>query len=154
GFLLVISSLDPDKDWSVRAGVASVLATLPADRVRGAIEDLAGDADVRVHGPALDALARVDAPNLGERLFAALDAPDFAVRATAARLIGEKRIAGGLAKLSAAYTRGQSDATYVARESALAAMARYGGDDAKAAIRPGLADADWPVRMRAADLLR
>ena len=85
-FLLVFSGLEPDRDWSVRAALASVLATLPADRVRRAVLDLVADPDVRVQGPALEALAEVGAPELTQRLFDALEAPDFAVRATAAGL--------------------------------------------------------------------
>ena len=57
-FLLVFSGFEPDRDWSVRAALASALATLPADRVRSAVLDLANDADVRVQGPALEALAK------------------------------------------------------------------------------------------------
>src|SRR6185295_2542067 len=48
GFLLALSGVERDRDWSVRANLAGVLARLPADTVRGAIEDLASDPDVRV----------------------------------------------------------------------------------------------------------
>jgi cyclophilin family peptidyl-prolyl cis-trans isomerase len=37
--------------------------------------------------------------------------------------------------------------------AAIAALARLGGPEAKTAIRAALADADWPVRERAASLL-
>jgi cyclophilin family peptidyl-prolyl cis-trans isomerase/HEAT repeat protein len=154
GFLLVLASVDRDRDWSVRAALASVLSTFPADRVRGAIEDLTADADARVRGPALEALVRIGAPDLASRLFEALDAADFGVRATAARLIGETRPPGGVPRLVAAYARGSSDAAYSARSAAVEALARYGGEEAKAGIRPALADKEWPVRIRAADLLR
>src|SRR5207244_1789828 len=49
--------------------------------------------------------------------------------------------------------RGESDAAYGARASALDALAKYGSDDAKAVLRRGLADNDWAVRWRASDLL-
>jgi cyclophilin family peptidyl-prolyl cis-trans isomerase/HEAT repeat protein len=154
GFLLVVSSLDPDKDWSVRAALASVFGTLPADRVRTAIEDLANDQDSRVRAPALEALARIAAPDLAPRLFSALDAPDFTVRATAARLVGEARPPGGAAKLVSAYHRGESDATYSARAAALEALQKYGGEEARATLRAALSDKDWPIRLRAAEWLR
>jgi cyclophilin family peptidyl-prolyl cis-trans isomerase/HEAT repeat protein len=152
-FLFVVPSLGADRDWSVRAALAGIFANLPADRVRDALIDLAGDPDMRVQGPALTALAKVGAPDLTARLFQALESPDFVVRATAARLIGESKPDGGLAKLVAAYTRGDADATYVARVAALEGLAHYGGPEALATLHQALADKEWPVRWRAADLL-
>ncbi len=104
-------------------------------------------------GPALTALAKVGAPDLSAKLFEALDSPDFVLRATAARLVGESKPDGGLAKLVAAYTRGDSDATYVARVAALEGLAHYGGPDALATLHQALADKEWAVRWRAADWL-
>ena len=153
-FLLVFSGFEPDRDWSVRASLASVLGSLPADRVRRAIEDLTSDQDARVQAPALEALAQIGAPDLAARLFAALESPDFAVRATAARLVGEAKIEGGAARLRTAYQRAASDATYVARAAAIVALAQYGADEARPTLRQAQADADWPVRIRAAELLR
>lgn len=154
GFLLVISTFDRDPDWSVRAALATVLGTLPADRAMPALQELSADDDARVRGPALDALARIGAPDLTKRLFDALDAPDFVVRATAARLMGERRPQGGAPRLAAAFVRGESDAAYAARAAALEALAKYGGEDAMSTLRKALADRDWPVRIRAAELLR
>jgi cyclophilin family peptidyl-prolyl cis-trans isomerase/HEAT repeat protein len=154
GFLLVISSLDRDKDWSVRAALSTTFAGLPADRVRAAIEELCGDADVRVRGPALEALARIDAPDLTRRLFDALEAPDFTMRATAARLLGPRKPVGSVARLGTAYRRGASDATWVARAAAVSALSETGGAEAIAELRPALSDPDWPVRLRAAAALR
>ena len=54
-----------------------------------------------MRGPALEALAHVGAPDLSKRLFEALEAPDFVVRATAARLVGETQPAGGADRLGA-----------------------------------------------------
>jgi cyclophilin family peptidyl-prolyl cis-trans isomerase len=154
GFLLVFSGFEPDREWSVRAAVVSALAALPADRVRTAILDLTTDADVRVQGPALEALVRVGGPDVTPRLLAALDAPDFAVRATAARLIGEARVDGGVARLEAAYKRAEGDATPAARTAILAALARYGAASARPTLLGALRDRDWAVRRRAAELLR
>jgi cyclophilin family peptidyl-prolyl cis-trans isomerase/HEAT repeat protein len=153
-FSLAVSSLDRDPDWSVRAAFSGILATLPADRVRSAVEELAADADVRVRGPALDALARLGVPDLDARLFGALEAADFGVRSAAARLIGDRKPEGGAAKLAAAYERGLSDATYDARLSAIEALAQYGGAEAAEVLTRALADPEWPVRWRAAELAR
>jgi HEAT repeat protein/cyclophilin family peptidyl-prolyl cis-trans isomerase len=153
GFLVVLAGLGQDRDWRVRSALADVLAGLPGDRVTSALEDLFDDEDARVHGPALEALAAVGAPNLTERLYAALDRPDYIERATAARLIGGARPEGGIVRLMAAYERGLQDAGYAARAGAIEGLARYGDVEAKDAIRKALGDPAWPVRLRAADLL-
>jgi HEAT repeat protein/cyclophilin family peptidyl-prolyl cis-trans isomerase len=152
-FLLVVSGLNRDPDWSVRATLANVLSTFPADRVVPALEELLADEDARVHSAALDALATVKAPNLTDVLFKSLEASDFMERAAAARLVGDTRPEGGAARLVAAYARGQSDTAYAARAAALEALSKYGGEAAMATLRQGLSDRDWPVRWRAANLL-
>lgn len=154
GFLLVLAGLGRDPDWSVRAALASVLGTFPADRVTAALEDLAVDEDARVHGPALRALAAAKSPALAARVEAALLATDFVERATAAELIGTTKPAGGVSRLAAAYARGQSDTAYGARAAALSALAEYGGDEAIAVLEQALNDREWPVRARAAALLQ
>jgi len=154
GFLLIISSFDRDRDWSVRAALAGILATLPADRVRTAIEDLTVDSDARVRGPALEAMVHIGGPDVTKRLFDALEAPDFAVRAAAARLVGQTKPVDGADHLRKAYARAATDAASAARAAALSALARYGLTDARAALHEALADSDWPVRVEAAQLLR
>ena len=153
-FLFVVAGLPADADWSVRAALAAVLGTLPADQVRAGLVALTKDQDMRVRGPALRALAKVGAPDLSARLLEALDTDDFVVRAAAAELVGEARPPDGVARLTAAYTRAESDAAYGARAAVLEALSKYGTDDAKAVIRRGLEDKSWPVRWRAAELLR
>jgi cyclophilin family peptidyl-prolyl cis-trans isomerase len=154
GFLIVLTGLGRDADWTVRAALARVLATLPAERVSAALGDLADDEDARVHGPALEALAAIKSPDLRERLTKALGAADFVERATAARLIGDARVDGGAPLLVTAYTRGTSDSTYGARLAAIDSLAKYGGEAAIATLRQALNDREWPVRVRAAALLR
>jgi cyclophilin family peptidyl-prolyl cis-trans isomerase/HEAT repeat protein len=153
GFLLVVSSLDRDVDWSVRAALATIFGDLPNGLGRPALIDLLGDSDVRVQGPAMSALAKIGVPDLGKRLFDLLDAPDAALRATSATLMGEARPEGGAARLVMAYSRGDGDATYVARLAALDAVAKYGGNEARELAKRALADREWPVRVRAAELL-
>jgi len=152
-FLLVLSGLPRDPDWTVRASLATVLATLPAERVTPALADLSVDADARVHSAALRALALVKAPDLADRLNAALLVPDFAGRATAADLMGDLLPPGGATRLEAAYTRATSDSAYGARLAAVEAIAKY-GDEAVPTLRAALSDAEWPIRLRAAALLR
>ena len=134
-FMLIASGLPPDPDWSVRASLADVLATLPPDQVRNEVIDLTHDQDARVRGPALRALAKVGAPDLPARLFEALGADDFVVRAVAAELVGDAKPAGGVERLAAAYARGEGDAAYTARAAAIAALAKYGTEEARQVLR-------------------
>jgi cyclophilin family peptidyl-prolyl cis-trans isomerase len=153
-FLLAVSSYSRDPDFSVRANMATVLATLPADQVRGAVEALASDPDVRVQGPALRALVKVGAQDADQRIEAALKAPDFALRAAAAELAGERKPPSGVAWLDAAYTRAESDANDAARTAILTAIAKYPLAEARPTLERGLADREWPVRLVAASLLK
>ncbi len=148
-FVFVISSLPADREWSVRAALATALGGLEPDKVRTAILDLVDDQDQRVRGPALAALAKVGAPDLADRLYAALEAPDFAVRAAAARIIGEQKLAGSVPALVKAYERGLSDAAIDARAAAVTAAHTIGGADADALVTRALQDRDWAVRVRA-----
>ncbi len=154
GFLLAVSSRERDPDWSVRANLATVLARLPADKARPAIEDLLSDADARVQAPALRAFADVAGKDADGVLLKALQAPDFTVRAEAASLIGERRPEGGAAALAAAYARGESDANHAARVAALQALAKYPAVDAHPPLTRALSDREWAVRLAAARLLR
>jgi cyclophilin family peptidyl-prolyl cis-trans isomerase len=130
------------------------LGSLAPDLAQSALVELAADPDVRVQGPALRALSRVNAPGLDRRLFDALAAPDFALRATAASIIGERRTPEGVAGLVAAYERGKSDATPAARLAVVDALGAIGGPAALATLTHALQDRDWPVRLRAASRLR
>jgi cyclophilin family peptidyl-prolyl cis-trans isomerase/HEAT repeat protein len=154
GFVLALSGTPRDADWTVRAGLAGVLARLPAETSRAALEELASDSDVRVQAPALRALAQAGSDDLDRRIFAALNAPDFALRAAAAELIGRRKPADAAARLAAAYARGESDAAPDARMAAINAIAAYDGPDVSATLTKALADREWPVRVRAAQLLR
>ncbi|HUR20861.1 MAG TPA: HEAT repeat domain-containing protein, partial [Vicinamibacterales bacterium] len=153
-FLFVVSSLGPDKDWSVRAALATTLGMLPPDSVRSGLIELTDDQDQRVRGPALAALARVGAPDLDTRLLSALDAPDYVVRSTAARIIGERKTAAAIPALIRAYDRGLNDASFDARAAAVVALAALGGNEALAVVRRALSDKDWAVRWRAGELLQ
>lgn len=153
-FLLLVSGLAIDADWSVRAAFAGVLATLEPDRVRAAVIELAGESDARVQAAALEALVKVGAPDLDARIAAALEAADFNVRATAAPLVAARKLSGAADRLVAAYNRGKSDANGTARAAALAALATLGKDAATATLHEALNDADWANRLKAAALLR
>jgi cyclophilin family peptidyl-prolyl cis-trans isomerase len=154
GFLMILSGLDPDPHWSVRAAVAEGLATLAAEQALPRLESMVDDSDRRVVPAVLTALARLDAPSLPAILLAHLDDPDVVVRMTAARLIGEKKIDGGVEALARAYVSWGSDTTYLARAAALGALAASGGPRAIETLKTALGDREWAVRLRALELLR
>ena len=152
GFLLVVSTL-PGRSPVVRArrpGRASWRRCRPIT-CAAALEDLVADADVRVQAPALEALARVGAPDLTKRLFDALEAPDFVLRATAARSSASASRKPACASLVAAYDRGgqrcgRRRASRRARRAREVRRRRR-----QATLRRARRDRDWPVRLRAAD---
>ena len=154
GFLLLLSGLDPDPHWVVRAALAEVLGTLPADVAVPRLHAMLNDADKRVVPAALDALAKLHAPGIDTVLLDSLKTPDIGIRTAAAEAIGRLKPPGGPAALRDAFTFAQGDATYTARAAVLAALAAYGAADAADTLRAALADKDWALRVRAAELLR
>src|SRR5205807_4751275 len=65
GFVTVLSGLDPDAHWSVRAALASVLATFPLDASLPRLTVMLTDSDQRVIPSVLAALVKLNAPNIG-----------------------------------------------------------------------------------------
>jgi cyclophilin family peptidyl-prolyl cis-trans isomerase/HEAT repeat protein len=153
-FVLILSGLDADRHWIVRAALADVLGMLPAEIALQRLPAMLKDEDRRVIPAVLRSLVRVGVPDVDKILLAHLKETDYVVRETAATLIGERKPAGGLAALREAYDAGAADATYGARAAALAAMAAYEGPDAIEGVRAGLTDKDWAVRVRAVELLQ
>jgi cyclophilin family peptidyl-prolyl cis-trans isomerase len=152
-FLLVLASLDADPDWTVRAALAGVLATLPPEIALERVRSMLADEDKRVWPPALRALVRLKAPDVAALLLERVKDPDFAVRGAVSDLLGELKPEGGAAALKEAYKAALPDVAYSARASALSALARYGAAEATDTVRAALADKEWAVRVRAADLL-
>jgi cyclophilin family peptidyl-prolyl cis-trans isomerase len=111
------------------------------------------DKDTRVWPAAIQALTTVNPPELDATLLGLLKHADVMVRAAAATAIGERKVAGAEQALFEAYKTGVADAAYSARAAALAALSKYGAA-AVPALTAGLADKDWAVRVRAAELLK
>jgi cyclophilin family peptidyl-prolyl cis-trans isomerase len=152
-FLIVLASLENDRDWTVRAAMAGVLATLPPEAALERVRALAADEDKRVWPAAMRALARLDPAGAPALALERLRDMDFAVRGAAAELVGQLKPAGGAAALRAAYTTGLPDVAYSARASALSALAQFGAAEATATLTAALQDREWAVRVRAAELL-
>jgi cyclophilin family peptidyl-prolyl cis-trans isomerase len=152
-FRIVLATLEPDRDWTVRAAFASVVATLEPELALERLREMLKDEDKRVCPPVMRALARVKAPELPAMLLERIKEPDFVVRSTVSELIGQLKPAGGADALREAYKTGLPDATYSARAAALSALAEYGAAEATPTLTEALADRDWAVRVRAAELL-
>jgi cyclophilin family peptidyl-prolyl cis-trans isomerase/HEAT repeat protein len=153
-FVLVLSGLDPDNQWIVRASLADTLASLPADTTLERVRAMLQDEDRRAVPAVLAALARMKAPDVATIALAQLKETDFAVRAAAAQLVGQLKPAGGADALRDAFRLAQGDAAIEARAAILTALAEYGATEATPTLKEAFADKDWAVRIHAADLLR
>ncbi len=153
-FMTVLSGLDPDPHWSVRAALASILGTQPAAVAGPRLMAMLKDSDQRVVPAVLASLTKMQAPGVVDVLLQHLKADDPVVRATAATALGELKPANGAAALADAYAGGQRDSAYTARAAALAAIVKYGAGTAVPVLKSALGDKDWAVRVRAAMLLQ
>ena len=151
-FTLILSGLEVDRYWVGRAALAEALGAQPAETALPRLMTLLKDEDKRVVPHVLRSLVRQKASEAESILYTHLKEADYVIRETAAELIGQTKPAGGLAALLEAYAAGQPDAAYSARAAAVSAMAAYGADGAED-VRAALADKDWAVRVRAAELL-
>lgn len=153
-FLVALSGLDPDAHWTVRAAIATAVAELPVETATALLEPMARDQDQRVLPAVLAALAKRKTPGAGAIALDTLKADDAVVRGAAAAAVAELKPAGAVEALQAAAVSAERDALYVARAGALSALVKFGPQAAQPALRKGLADKDWAVRLRATQLLR
>jgi len=152
GFVTVLSGLDPDPNWSVRAALATVLGTLPPEIGLPRVLTMLTDTDQRVIPAVLTSIAKLRAPNAAAIMIDHLKADDPVVRAAAAAALGDLKPENGAPALAAAYELGQRDTVYNARAAALTALAKYGAVAAEPVLKTAWADRDWAVRVRAARL--
>ena len=152
-FLIVLASLERDRDWTVRSAMAGILAPLAPEVALDRVRALAADDDKRVWPAAMRALVRLDRAAGAKLALERLQDMDFAVRGAAADLVGQLKVEGGAAALREAYKKGLPDVAYSARASALSALAAYGAAEATETLTAALDDREWAVRIRAAELL-
>ncbi len=153
-FLLTLSGLDVDGDWTVRVALAGALGTLPPDRAGPRLVVMLRDRDPRTVSAVLNALVASKAPEAERALLEHLTADDVGVRAAAAAGLGELQSAAAVPALARAYRAGVADSTYVPRAAALAALDRIDAKAARPVLEDALKDREWAVRVRAAALLR
>ena len=152
-FVTILSGLDPDPHWSVRAALATVLGSLTSDVALPRLESMLGDADQRVIPSVLESLVKLKAPKAAAILIERLKIDDPIVRMAAATGLGTLKPASGASALAEAYTFGQRDSNSKTRAAALAALAAYGPTVALPVLKTAFADRDWAVRVRAARLV-
>ncbi len=152
-FTTVLSGLDPDQDWRVRAALADALTALPPENATPMLERLLGDKDARVLPAVLRAWSALKLPGLEQRLARAFASDDIGVRAAAASIAGEQKLASMKDALVAAWQRARSDSTDDARWAALEALAAIDPAAAREPMEETLADRDWAMRLRAAKWL-
>ena len=152
-FALILSGLDRDTHWTVRAALAEVLGTLPANVSVDRLRPMLQDEDKRVVPAVLRALARLKVSDLEAVLLPQLKETDVVIRETAIRLLGDMKSASAVPVLKEAYTTDLADAAYGPRQAALEALAGYGTAEATDVLRSGLTDKEWPVRLRTVALL-
>jgi cyclophilin family peptidyl-prolyl cis-trans isomerase/HEAT repeat protein len=153
-FTTVLSGLDADSDWNVRATLATILGTLTPATGLPRLRSLLEDPDQRVIPAVLGSLARLKAPDAATVMQAKLKADDPVVRVAAARGLAELKSNDSGPALAQAYRDGQRDTTYIARAAALGALAELRAPDAVPLLTEALADKDWAVRVRAGALLK
>ena len=153
-FLTVLSGLDPDSHWSVRAALATVLGAKDPNRALPRLTPMLTDADARVLPSVLTALTKLKAPEIGKILIERLGSEDVGVRTSAATNIGEVKPEGGVEALIAAYERGEADLVFDTRAAAIEALSKYGAAAALPTLRTALKDKDWAVRVKAAELIK
>lgn len=153
-FFIILSGLDRDREWVVRAALATALSSLPADVAAPRLHEVLKDEDARVIPAVLRALAAIDAPDLEELVLTHLEHQDMGVRIAAARLAQEHTMKKAVPALVAAYRVAKADAGYGARAAALESLAALDTTTAREWLGDALGDKDWAVRVRAAELLQ
>jgi len=153
-FVIVLSGLDPDPHWHVRAALATLLGTFAPDVALPRLTAMLKDQDQRVIPSVLASLVRLKAPTAIATLLERLKADDPVVRTAAANGLGELKPPDGPSALVEALAFAQRDTTYIARAAALSALAKYGAAAAMPHLTAALADKDWAVRVRVVALMR
>jgi len=155
-FALVLSGMDPDRDFRVRAALAGALGRSGDEMSVGILHAMLRDEDPRVVSAVLGALATARGKDSLDTQRRHLEHPDLGVRVAAAEAVSSLSPAGMSEPLVAAWRRGLGDGEGEL-EGRLAAVAALAAQQ-DAAARAGLAevarrDPARAVRARAAKLL-
>lgn len=147
---LVLSGLDPDPDWTVRAGLATALGAAGDETSVGILFSLLKDDDVRVLPSVLEGLRKARGSDSGDTLVRHLEHADFAVRSAAAENLAAFKATGLSEPLAAAYRRALPEADLDARLGLVAALGVQKDDRARETLREAAkSDPSRVVRERA-----
>jgi cyclophilin family peptidyl-prolyl cis-trans isomerase len=134
-FALVLSTLDPDAEWPVRAALAGALAEVGDEVALSVLYSMLEDEDPRVLPAVLQALRAARGADAAPTLLRHLEHPDLAVRAAAAEGLAALKTEGQSEVLLAAYRRSLADgADLDARLSIVAALAEQKDGRAREAL--------------------
>lgn len=154
-FALVLSGLDPDPEWTVRAGLATALGDVGDETSVSLLLGMLKDADTRVLPAVLEALRKARGSDAAETLKRHLTHPDFAVRAAAAQGLVALKTTGLSDAFASAYRQSLPDFDLDARLEIVAALVAQRDELAKRTLRE-IAEQDPArvVRERATIALR
>lgn len=154
-FALVLSGMDPDSEWTVRAGLAAALGEVADETSVGLLFSMLKDEDVRVLPAVLLALRKARGNDSVPTLRQHLAHRDFAVRAAAADGLAALKATGLSEALQAAYRQSLPDVDLDARLSILAALGEQSDLASRRMLREiAQQDPVRAVRVRAAEGLR
>jgi cyclophilin family peptidyl-prolyl cis-trans isomerase/HEAT repeat protein len=131
-FALVLSGLDPDPAWSVRASRAMALADAGDEISQGILLAMLKDEDVRVLPAVLEGLRKARGADAVDTLRRHLEHADPVVRAAAAEGLGALAPPGIARPLLEAWKRSQADTELDARLAVVDALAALKAQDAAA----------------------
>jgi cyclophilin family peptidyl-prolyl cis-trans isomerase len=153
-FALVLSTLDPDPVFWVRAALASALAESGDEMSLGVLYSQLKDDDARVLPAVLEAIRKARGKDATDTLVRYLEHPDFAVRAAAAEGLAALKAAGQTQALASAYRVSRNDRDLDARFGQVAALAVQRDPQAYEVLREiAGSDPARVVRARAAAAL-
>jgi cyclophilin family peptidyl-prolyl cis-trans isomerase/HEAT repeat protein len=154
-FALVLSGLDPDPDFTVRADLATALGDVGGEVGASLLLGMLKDPDPRVLPAVLAAIRVARGADALDTLRRHLDHADPAVRAAAAEGLLDLKVDGLGEALGAAYERSKADPDPDARLTLLDALAGQKDAAARASLRGALtSDPARVVRAHARSLLQ
>jgi cyclophilin family peptidyl-prolyl cis-trans isomerase/HEAT repeat protein len=148
-FALVLSGMDPDPVWFVRAALATALGKQGDEMSVSVLHAMLQDEDARVLPAVLSALHRARGNDSLDTLLRHLEHPDMGVRAAAAEELGRVKEPGLVPALLDAVRRGRGDGELEPRLVGVEALAAQGEDAVAALEEVATSDPSRAVRARA-----
>jgi cyclophilin family peptidyl-prolyl cis-trans isomerase len=154
-FALVLSGLDPDPEWSVRAALATALGSVGDEVSTSILHSMLKDEDVRVLPAVLEALRKSRGIDSVETLRQRLTHADVVVRSAAAEGLAALGAPGVTPALIEAYRASLGDRDLDARTALVSALqAQKDSGAASALLEVAKSDPSRVVRAQAAAALR